>query len=151
MLSLIHALRFTGMAVGPTFGSFLIKLSGTPISPVYFATSMYLMHFIVVLFVIPESLSRESRAENRRKWDVAYASQGTQKTFFRIRALLRPLEIVKPSTTFSSHPGRKNKDWSLTLIAISSGVAALSGASYAVEYQYSAATFAWSAIEVCLH
>lgn len=155
MLSLTLGLRFIGMSIGPILSGFLVRIFGTPIAAAYFVVGVHALYFVLVLFVMPESLAREKKEENRRNWDAARAaeradrrSRPVQKLLVNAFAFLRPLDVVKPIVVHSTYSGRSHRDWSLTFIAISSGVASLILASYQSQFQYAAATFGWSAVEV---
>lgn len=56
---------FVGIAVGPTIGGLLISQTGDLLSVYYLAASIHLAYLVAVLFVVPESLSKEEMANNR--------------------------------------------------------------------------------------
>ena len=159
MLSLTLGLRFTGMAIGPTLCSFLVHTFGSPVAAVCLVLFIHAFYFVTVLFVLPESVSREKREENRARWNATrVAARETQdgrtarsvikKIVANLFAFLKPLEVVKPIEVQSTFSERSHKDWSLTFIAISSAAASLILASYQSQFQYGSGTFGWTAVEV---
>ena len=120
---------------------------------------IHAFYFVTVLFVLPESVSREKREENRARWNATrVAARETQdgrtarsvikKIAANLFAFLKPLEVVKPIEVQSTFSERSHKDWSLTFIAISSAAASLILASYQSQFQYGSGTFGWTAVEV---
>ncbi|KAI5116339.1 hypothetical protein M0805_009175 [Coniferiporia weirii] len=160
-LSLTLGLRFTGMAIGPTLCALLVRFTGTPVAAVMLVVAVHIAHVVLVLFVVPESLSAERKEENRRAWNGSRRMADTVEesdrpnrvrrvlsSFARnVFAFLRPLSVVAPAAvTLAS--GRVRTDWSLTFIALSAGLASLILASYTTMFQFGAATFSWSAVEL---
>lgn len=161
-LSLALGLRFTGMAAGPTICSVLVRLAGTPIAAVAFVIAIHIAHILVVLFVLPESLSKERIEENRQAWLGNRAQQAgnglhdeehsvrkaLRTTMIALVTLVKPLSILKPATIVSPSGGKSREDWSLTFIATSSGLASMILASYATMFQYGKNVFGWYAEQV---
>ncbi|KAH8116812.1 MFS general substrate transporter [Phellopilus nigrolimitatus] len=165
MFSLTLGLRFTGMAVGPTLCALIVRFTGTPVAAAVLVVVIHAAYLALVLFVVPESLSAEQIIENRRAWRearstavvtgegedtgsrVAKAREVIGSLVGYVFAFLRPLSVVRPIAVTSAS-GRIHKDWSLTYITISSGLASLILASYSSMFQFGAATFGWTAIEL---
>lgn len=62
---------FGGLALGPIFGSFLIRETGSVLAPFYGALIMHLLYVLVAAFIFPESLTkaRQYAARHRHKED----------------------------------------------------------------------------------
>ncbi|SCV74651.1 BQ2448_7680 [Microbotryum intermedium] len=72
IFSVLGGVIFAGIAIGPTLGAILVRQSGSIILPFYVALAMHITYASVMLFVIPESLTktrqhaaRERHAEER--------------------------------------------------------------------------------------
>lgn len=149
MLTITHGLRYTGMALGPTFASFLVQFFDTPVASVYFMVGNHIIYFILVFFVIPESLGVDRKEENRRLWEAAArASNRYNQVISLAHMFLRPFDVLKPRIVHSVLLDRSHKDWSLACIAVSWGFASLVNAARHTLCQYGAATFGWTAVEV---
>ena len=155
------------MAAGPTVCAFLVRATGTPLAAPAFVVGFHILYTIVVLFAMPESLSLSKQNENRRAYRIAQVDTeardqpqvGNESRIFAIRrsviyfvektfSFLRPLSLVKPSTLVDTVSGKTYKDWSLTFIALSAGLASFILASYSTMGQFGAATYGWSAVEL---
>ncbi|KAG9298785.1 hypothetical protein G9A89_012853 [Geosiphon pyriformis] len=53
----MHASAYFGMSIGPILGGFLIKFTGTILSVFYFVLFSYILFFLFILIVLPESVS----------------------------------------------------------------------------------------------
>src|ERR1700683_4553751 len=63
--SLFLGLFFTGMALGPTLGGLLIRVTSNVLSVFYAATILHLIYAVFVWIIIPESLSRTKMVASR--------------------------------------------------------------------------------------
>ncbi|TDL24842.1 MFS general substrate transporter [Rickenella mellea] len=162
IFSMSLGLMFTGFAIGPTFGGFLIHVTETVLSVFYFATFAHVLFAFVVWVVIPESLSRRSMQESRQRRvaelaealdaERAEAEAGRSTgicllmRFKRLFGFLSPLTVFAPKSLDKDNaPGkRRAKDWSLTFLVLSLGFNILIMSSYSYKFQYAAATFGWS-------
>jgi hypothetical protein len=103
-------------ALGPTLGNLLIRISQQALSVFYGAVALLFSIAILVLTLLPESLSRQQMLANRR----AYAARQERGGWTRVFTLLAPLSIFLP-VRWESMPGaraRPGRDWNLALIAI---------------------------------
>ena len=121
----------TGMALGPTLGSLLIRFTGQALSVFYMAGCLHLMYSIMVWFIIPESLTMgqmelaKTRYANSLRVDPgsrldARFTRMSQCLF----SFLMPLSILGPTENESGNTlkGRK-RDWNLTLLGVAYGFA----------------------------
>nr|CAG8546577.1 15308_t:CDS:2 [Entrophospora candida] len=63
---LMNAFAFGGMTVGPTLGGLIIKKTGSVLSIFYIAMFAQSIFLLFVIFILPESLSSESRRNNQQ-------------------------------------------------------------------------------------
>ncbi|KAL5532572.1 hypothetical protein ACEPAF_4346 [Sanghuangporus sanghuang] len=165
VFSLTLGLRFTGMAIGPTLCALIVHFTGTPIAALVLVIGTHIVYALMMLFVVPESLPSEKRAENRRVWretrnagasgDARGNEDGipnriVQKSRSLVRsalAFLRPLSVAGPISV-TQPSGKIHKDWSLTFIVVSNGLASMILASYTSMFQFAAGEFGWSSVEL---
>ncbi|OCB86786.1 MFS general substrate transporter [Sanghuangporus baumii] len=167
--SLGAGLLFVGMALGPTVGSVLVRVTHTPMVVFYLATGLHALLALYVWTIVPESLPKSAQKANRKRAERARLEeaeaevqaalvQGVQeswKVIGRTKVLfsfLSPLSIFAPVTLENAPAGasssKKRKDWSLTFIAASFGFYSFVIASYQYKFQYAAATFGWTSEEL---
>ncbi|TFK36324.1 major facilitator superfamily domain-containing protein [Crucibulum laeve] len=158
VFSLSLGLLFTGMAIGPTIGSLLIRATGQVLSVFYVAACMHLLYAFLVWFVIPESLPQARRDRSKIKYaqeleDTARDRQqnpavGFLMWFKRLFAFLSPLTIfmpeVKPESGNRNPLKKPKRDWNLTLMALGYGLTISMMGSYSVKFQYAASQFGWT-------
>lgn len=146
--SLILGLRFTGMAIGPTIGGLLMRLSSShsPSIVLYLTAVVHAIYAIAVVTVVPEALSSTTKAENRRRRRESIAARNihlsgsdelslgpklmmaAKGTFNRAVDVVKPLAVVAPIVVYADavSPQRsRHKDWSLTFIALAAALASL--------------------------
>ena len=116
---------FIGTAIGPTFGSLLVRFTGSPLSVFIYATIVHLVFLAYAALFIPESLPAKTRemnkklAEERRKKDEI--EDGFETRIKKIFSFIRPLGELTPRRVLVENEasGPKMKvDWSLTFIAL---------------------------------
>ncbi|KAL7416418.1 major facilitator superfamily domain-containing protein [Mrakia frigida] len=117
--SRLHGVQMLGIAIGPIFGTAIIKQTGRLLSVFYLSTGIHLSMFLLVLF-IPESLSSEAQhalghaqtqlsaqdtsrdqEDHRRRveeggsiWKRGFAF--VRRTARRVVRLFKPLEVFLP-------------------------------------------------------
>lgn len=123
---------FVGIAVGPTIGGLLISKTGDLLSVYYLAASIHFLYLVSMLFIVPESLSKEEMANNReahaeevKRGMEKYRMRGsgfwyscwvtTKRAFF----FLKPLTVFLPKQRAGKQKGQKGKNWNLTFLMIS--------------------------------
>jgi len=128
-------LLFVGIAVGPTIGGLLISKTGDLLSVFYLAASIHLLYLVSMLFIVPESLSKEEMANNRDDY-AEKIKRGLEKERRRGRgfwyscwtATKRAFFFLKPLTVFlpKERAGReKGRNWNLTYLMISYSLVAM--------------------------
>jgi MFS family permease len=91
-----HGLLFTGIAIGPALAGYIIKITGDIISMFYIASSCHILFFLLLIFVIPESVPRSRQRTAREKYRRESLAQGNPswKTKLRNFNVLEPLKIL---------------------------------------------------------
>ncbi|KAF5358151.1 hypothetical protein D9756_001317 [Leucocoprinus leucothites] len=155
IFSLGLGLMFTGIAIGPTLGSLLIRSTGHILSVFYGAMVVHVLYAILIWFILPQSLSlsyrlraRETYARRKRQG----ASERTDRLsvralllFKRLFSFLAPLAVFAPVIQEASNPLKKQKrDWNLTIIGAAYMITISVMGSYNYTFQYAAATFGWT-------
>ena len=133
ILSLNLGLLFIGVAVGPTFGSFLIHATGQPLSVFYAAVIFTSLYSFFLWFILPESITEQQMKQAKVNYNnglLRGAAQGdpssTMGLLHKIRRLitfLSPLTVFLPSRLKSPNNvvNQSRRDWSLTLVALAYG------------------------------
>jgi MFS family permease len=147
-----HGCLFTGIALGPIFGGYITKATGKILTIFYLALGGHLLSMALLLFVIPESLSRERQLAAREKYRIEKESNrnvlgqtwvGTLK-----RAnILAPLDILFPTGAGSSRALRFNL---VLLSAIDTIMFGVAMGSMTVVVIYSELMFGWGNLETSL-
>lgn len=111
IFGLFHATLFSGIAIGPFLFGLFIKLTGSILVIFYTVMCFHLIPFLVLLFVVPESVSKErqmvAREKSRKKRS---ESDGTVlQSFLRD---INPVNIFKPLAILFPKP---DKDQPYTL------------------------------------
>ncbi|CAK9787407.1 unnamed protein product [Cutaneotrichosporon oleaginosum] len=73
--SRLGAAIMAGMAVGPVLGSALINATGSLLAPFYISITVHALWVVLIRFLLPESLSSDSRDILRKRAKVASAAQ----------------------------------------------------------------------------
>lgn len=169
--------RFTGVSLlgfslGPIIGGWLIRhpiplFSGVPqpgqqqdqlvTSVFWVAVILSFINFCLVLFVFPESVTREQQDLARQRAKGAVRSEATTvgtppqvaeyagvfARFGIIRDFLAPLAVFLPRKIFVEGSAHKRKDWSLTLLAVAFFGNMLSAGLYQIKYLYGKNVYEW--------
>ncbi|BEJ15357.1 hypothetical protein CspHIS471_0411240 [Cutaneotrichosporon sp. HIS471] len=72
--SRLGAAIMAGMAVGPVLGSSIIKATGSLLSPFYISVCVHALWVVLIRFLLPESLSSDSRAILKQRAKAAAAA-----------------------------------------------------------------------------
>ncbi|KAI5998873.1 major facilitator superfamily domain-containing protein [Pisolithus albus] len=164
---------FIGLALGPILGAWLIRNPiyflrvGTSDHPLQSVNSVFwvsitcsFVNFLLVSFVIPESLSASRRAANRKGKSRAVETSednsnygegnvvaGIFKNLFSPLALFFPSDIpvVVRVAGEAQVRIRRRKDWGLTLLAIALALHMLASGLFQLKYLYAEHIYDWSA------
>jgi Major Facilitator Superfamily len=95
-----HGFLFTGIAVGPVLAGYIIKVTGDIISMFYLAFGVHITFFLMLVFIIPESVPRSRLHAAREKYrrdslrELDRPASWSQK--------LRPLNLLEPLKILTS-------------------------------------------------
>ncbi|KAJ7477275.1 major facilitator superfamily-domain-containing protein [Mycena galericulata] len=159
VFSRFTGVTYLGFSLGPIIGGWLIRhpitflpqhqASQSVTSVFWVAAFGSLINFCLMLFVFPESVSKEKRdlASGRSK------GKGPNRTSEElpeppakvgvVRGLLKPLAFFLPVPIYIEGSTRKRKDWSLTLLASALFSYFLSAGLYQIKYLYGKHVYSW--------
>src|SRR5688572_25256641 len=114
---------YVGVALGPTIGGWIVKLTNNLLSVFYVVFVIYVIIFLFFLFILPESLTKEKLLENlkllRVNLDNTNRSWFLNNTFFSlIYNIFKPLTIFLPSNSVINDNDKINTKYSLLLLLI---------------------------------
>ncbi|KAJ6513208.1 major facilitator superfamily domain-containing protein [Mycena sanguinolenta] len=169
VFSKFTGVSYLGFGVGPILGAWLIRHPiaaltppphpGQPNAPTvtsafWVAIWLQVLNLCLVLFVFPESTTKEQRdrASGKNKGKAPDHSgngasledvvEETAKTGI-LGNFLSPLAIFRPEPIFIDGSTRKRKDWSLTLLAVALFGYMLSTGLYQIKYLYAGHVYGW--------
>ncbi|KAI9772638.1 MAG: hypothetical protein M1840_000232 [Geoglossum simile] len=149
VFSYFHGCLFTGIALGPIFGGYIIKVTGKILTIFYLALGGHLLSMAFLLFVIPESLSRERQlaARERHRIEKESSRNALGQTWvdtLKSANILAPLDILFPTGEGSSRALRFNL---ILLSAIDTIMFGVAMGSMTVVVIYSELMFGWGNYE----
>jgi MFS family permease len=106
-----HGCIFTGIAIGPLVAAGIIRLTGDIIVMFYIALGCHLFFITLLVFFIPESLTKKRQLLAREKHREALEARGPSNTWkSRIRSLnvFEPLKALYPKDPDIPLPARRN-------------------------------------------
>ncbi|MCJ1392813.1 hypothetical protein MMC18_005684 [Xylographa bjoerkii] len=99
---------FTGIAIGPFIAGYIVKVTGEILTIFYIALGAHLLFLIFILFVVPESLSKERQLAARQKPQVIGHGEGYSWTwaaswrrFSRVTFSKQPYQDEVPSDAWT--------------------------------------------------
>lgn len=128
--SLFAGLLFSGIAVGPTIGSIIIRTTGSLLSIFYITAAVHILYALLVTTIMPESLSLRRMLKSRRLYNEQIeeanrvpGKRGVWSAFKKLFGFLSPLALFyQAPAVVDSHPLRRpKKDRNLLLVAIGFG------------------------------
>ncbi|TCD62170.1 hypothetical protein EIP91_007253 [Steccherinum ochraceum] len=157
--SLFYGLFFTGLGLGPTVGGLIVRYTGSSLSVFYISSAFHLLLLAFICFAIPESLTASQKAKSRQQYEESIAKGKRDAIdapvlyrFKRIFSFLSPLTVLwmaPEGVVGNPLKARSTRgDWSLVLMAASSGFAMLLMGSYSYKFQYTSAVFGWTSEEI---
>ncbi|KAK9240121.1 major facilitator superfamily domain-containing protein [Lipomyces kononenkoae] len=101
---LFHGVLFGGMAIGPSITSFVVSRTGNVLTFFYVGLLLQIVFFLLVLFVIPESLSRsrmlQAQEDYRRRQRQHRAEQSVRRRPLTVRTFVSRINFLKPISAF---------------------------------------------------
>lgn len=138
-----HGCLFTGVALGPLFAGYIIKLTGKIVSVFYVSLGFHLFFILFLLFVIPESLSKSRQLLAREKHRISIEATGPAADWInqaRSFNLFAPLKVLYPTGPGASPAVRRNL---LLLAAVDTIIFGVAMGSLSVVILYVNYQFEW--------
>lgn len=153
-----HGVLFAGIALGPLFAGYVYKASQSNLTIFYVALGCHLGYLLFILFVVPESLTKErqkqARAKHRKEKEKAEnAQQAGQNWLFRSYAVARSTNIFAPLTVLWPTGKGTNPDVrrNLALLAaVDTTMFGVAMGSMSVILIYSEDMFDWGTFEASI-
>ena len=145
----LHGCMFTGIAVGPLLGGIIVKATDNVLSVFYVALLCHLVFILSVLFLIPESLSRERQIATREKHRLDHRNDQPLQwlSLAKLTSFFLPLKILVPASDQATNTTRRNL---ILLSACDMVVFGVTLGSISVVVMYSEFTFKWGNFESSL-
>jgi MFS family permease len=105
-----HACMFTGIALGPLLAALVIRLTDGVIVMFYIALACHLTFILLLIFVIPESLTKSRQRYARDKYRETQELLGPTSDWishFRSMNLLEPLKVLYPKNDHRTPPAAR--------------------------------------------
>ena len=77
----VQGCLFTGIAVGPAAAGYIVKASGQLVTIFYVAVAAHMFFMIFILFIVPESLTKERQLSARQKKEFVGSGEATSWTW----------------------------------------------------------------------
>ena len=155
-----HGCLFAGIALGPLIAGYIVKATGDILSIFYLAVGASGIFFLWLVFVVPESLTKERQRIARKKlsrenadYMPGYGESATQNTFTQIvkflqgSNLLAPLTILWPTEPGTNPQLRRNLFF---LAAVDTTMFGIAMGSMTVVLLYSEYMFDWGNYETSM-
>ncbi|KDN51796.1 hypothetical protein RSAG8_00344, partial [Rhizoctonia solani AG-8 WAC10335] len=141
---------FAGMALGPGFGSLLIKFTGNAMLIFYIAAVSDLIYALYVAFILPESIGPErmqAAREAKRRSQKSSTVNPVKNLVLNVLGVLAPFTIFFPRAV-QRPGGRKKYEWNASFIGLAYALHAVNSGSYSFKYQYAIKAFGWSSTQM---
>ena len=150
-----HACLFTGIAVGPVIGGYIVKTTGNIITIFYIVLACHCAYTLFMLFIIPESLTKERQKTARDKKIITEEGQESTMrsrprrllSFLKGSNILAPLTILYPTGEGSTSALRRN----LVLLAgVDTAMFGVAMGSQTVLIIYAEYMFGWDTFQASI-
>ena len=155
-----HGCLFAGIALGPIIAASIIKATGDILSIFYLAVGAHGMFILWLIFIVPESLSKERQRIARRKLSSKDANNATSHgkaasqnalthfaKYLRGGNLLAPLTILWPTEPGTNPQLRRNLFF---IAAVDTTMFGIAMGSLTVVLLYSEYMFDWGTYETSI-
>ena len=149
----LHSCFFTGIAIGPVVGGFIVKRTGQLVSVFYVGLVAHFLFLCCLVFVIPESLTKKRQMIAREKHKVITPTSDrliwatSLQTITTLGGLLTPLSILWPTGEGSNPAVRRNLIFLAAVDTVMFGVAM---GSMTIVVIYSGYQFGWTTFQSSL-
>ena len=142
---------FSGIAIGPIFAGYIVKATGQLLSVFYIALGAHSVFLLFLMFIVPESLSKQRQILAREKSELGVVEQPTISAslsssikFFTGMKLLQPLAILWPTGEGTNPAIRRNLAF---LAAVDTTMFGVAMGSMTVVLIYVDFQFGWGTLE----
>ncbi|KAL9130301.1 MAG: hypothetical protein Q9217_001476 [Psora testacea] len=153
-----HGCLFGGIALGPLFAAYVVKATGEILSIFYIAIACHCTFFLFLLFVVPESLSKERQRAAREKEEFKRNAEqhrpsgfshtvSLAKSLFKGANVLAPLTILWPTEPGINPAVRRNLFF---LAAVDTTMFGVAMGSMTIIVIYSEYMFGWGNFETSI-
>lgn len=145
-----HGALFCGIAIGPLIAGYVVKATGQLLSVFYIAIGAHSAFLVLLLFVVPESLSKERQIRAREKSEFVGASSIVHESsliwspLVAGTKLLQPLAILWPTGEGTNPALRRNL---ALLAAVDTTMFGVAMGSMTVVIIYVNYMFGWSTLD----
>lgn len=104
-----HCCLFGGIALGPVAAGYIVKATGSLLTPFYIALACHAFFFLFIGFIVPESLSKERQRQTRKKQE--YPSKNWLSAtwiFFKDTNTFVSLSVLWPTGKGTNRALRRN-------------------------------------------
>ncbi|KAJ6516390.1 major facilitator superfamily domain-containing protein [Mycena sanguinolenta] len=154
VFSRFTGVSFIGFSLGPIIGGWLIRhpiafFSGQggsqSVTSVFCVAAIgSFLNFCFMLFVIPESVTKEQRDRaSGRMVAAGEAALRNPRKFGIVKDIFSPLAVFLPVSVPIPGSARTRKDWSLTLLTCALFGYMLSAGLYQIKYLYGSHVYSW--------
>ncbi|KAG8734092.1 hypothetical protein FRC11_012242 [Ceratobasidium sp. 423] len=136
--SLWSGIIFAGMALGPGFGSLLIKFTGNAMLIFYIAVVSDLVYALYVAFILPESMDpghMQAAREARQRAKKSSTAGPIEGLVLNVLGVLAPFAIFFPRVVQRSG-GRKKYEWNASFIGLAYALHAVNSVSNSCHVEY---------------
>jgi hypothetical protein len=97
--------------------------------------ALHVAYGLLVVFVVPESLTVESQAKAREAYeaDMNRRPRNILGSLWRLTGFIRPLGVFIPRK-IRGRDGWRDRDWNITFVGIAAAAVALNTVSYAARH-----------------
>jgi MFS family permease len=144
-----HGTLFAGIALGPILAGYLIKVTGTVMIVFYIALGCNAFFILFVLFVVPESLSKERQIIAREKREDAQSKAPYQSWWQTLRNynIFEPLWVLRPRGEGTSSALRRNL---FVLASIDTMMFGVAMGTMQIIIIYAEYRFGWTAVNASM-
>lgn len=150
-----HGCLFTGIALGPVIGGYIVKASGKLVTIFYITLILHCIYILFLFFIIPESLTKDRQMAARDKH--AYAEERQESTmqsspswslaFLKGFNVFAPLSILYPTGEGSTSALRRNL---MLLAAVDTAIFGVAMGTQTVALIYAEYMFKWDTFETSI-
>jgi MFS family permease len=125
---------YAGAAFGPSLGSLFNHYTNDLLSTFYMCIALHVAYGLLVVFVVPESLSVESQAKAREAYetDMNRRPRNILGSLWRLTGFVRPLGVFIPKKIGGPN-GWRGRDWNITFVGIAAAAVAINAVCYVTE------------------